>query len=64
MRLKHVRESYGLTRKQVSDLLNIPLRTIENWEMGQRKCPEYVEQLVIDKLEYLHQQGLINKKEG
>lgn len=50
MNIKEARTKAGLTQKEVSDLLGIPLRTIENWESGQRKCPDYVERLVIDKL--------------
>lgn len=55
--LKTTRIKLGLTQKQVSELLGIPLRTIENWEIGQRKCPEYVERLIIDKLEQIKKEG-------
>ena len=27
-----------------------PLRTLENWENGQRKCPIYVEKLIVEKI--------------
>lgn len=51
MTIKEARISANLTQKQMSDLFEIPLRTIENWESGQRTPPTYVERLVIDKLE-------------
>ena len=40
----------NLTQKQMSDLLGIPLRTIEDWDLGRRKPPEYVTALIIFKL--------------
>ena len=51
MNIKDVRIKHGLTQKQLSDITGIPERTIQNWEGGQRKCPEYVERMVIDTLE-------------
>lgn len=29
----------------------IPLRTVESWEAKKRKCPEYTERLILEKLE-------------
>ena len=48
-KLKQIRLEKGLTQKEFSELTNVPFRTIQNWETGQRKCPEYVEKLLIDK---------------
>ena len=48
--IKDVRIKYGLTQKQVSDVTGIPHHTIQNWEGGQRKCPEYVTKMVTDIL--------------
>ena len=50
MTIKELRISSGMTQQQFSDYFNIPKRTIENWEGGQRKCPGYVEEMMIDKL--------------
>lgn len=50
MTIKEVREIKGLTQQDVSDILEIPKRTIEAWESGARKAPEYVEKLISDKL--------------
>ena len=49
--IKSERIRLGLTQHQLADLTGIPFRTIQNWETGQRKCPEYVEKLVLEKLQ-------------
>lgn len=49
-KIKETRTKLGMTQREVSNLLGIPKRTIEDWEAGRRKCPEYVEKLVIEKL--------------
>lgn len=53
MTIKEARLNVGLTQQSMSDLLGIPKRTIENWETGSRKCPEWTEKLIIDKLEQI-----------
>ena len=49
--IRDVRMKYGLTQKQVSDLTGVPFRSIQNWEGGQRKCPNYVTGMVVNILE-------------
>lgn len=49
--IRQARIQHGLTQQQLSDLTGIPFRTIQNWEGGQRKCPEYVERMVLDLLD-------------
>ena len=51
MKIKDERLKLGLTQQQLADLTGIPFRTIQNWEGGQRKCPEYVEKLLLFYLE-------------
>ena len=50
MTIKEARYLSGLTQKEVSVLLEIPLRTLENWESGVRAPPVYVEKLIVEKL--------------
>lgn len=50
-KIREVRIRHGLTQKQVSDITGVPLRSIENWEAGVRKCPNYVEKMVVDILD-------------
>ncbi len=49
--VREARVYAGLTQVKMSELLGIPKRTIENWETGSRKCPEWAERLVVEKLE-------------
>ncbi|MBO5953295.1 MAG: helix-turn-helix domain-containing protein [Oscillospiraceae bacterium] len=44
--IKEIRQSTGLSRQKFGDALNIPRRTLEDWEQGLRKCPEYVAELI------------------
>lgn len=48
--LKALREGMGLTQQKMAELLEIPPRTIENWEAGSREPPKYVQKLIIEKL--------------
>lgn len=50
MTIKEARIRHGLTQTQLSNITGIPFRTIQNWEGGQRKCPTYVENMVVEKL--------------
>lgn len=56
MTFKELRKASGMTQKAFSDYFGIPLRTIENWERGVNKCPQYL----LDLMEY----KLNNEKNG
>ena len=49
-KIKEARKAAGLTQQQMSDEMGIPKRTIENWDSGVRKCPEWAEWLIIAEL--------------
>lgn len=51
MTIKEARLNAGLTQARMSEILEIPKRTIGDWETGTRKPPAYVERLVIRELE-------------
>lgn len=53
--LKAERIRHNLTQQQLSNIIGIPYRTIQSWEEEKRKCPEYVEKLVLEKLNKLDQ---------
>ena len=57
MTIKEARIEAKLTQQQVHDLLEIPLRTIEDWERGLRTPPAYVEKLIVEKLLSLKKEG-------
>ncbi len=48
--IKELRVSMGLSQQKLSDLLEIPLRTIEAWERGLRVPPDYVQRLVLKEM--------------
>ena len=44
--LKTIREELGMNRTEFSNYMQIPLRTLEEWEAGRRQMPEYVLRLM------------------
>ncbi len=44
--LKDLRELKGMNRREFSEYMGIPLRTMEEWEAGRRKMPDYVLRLI------------------
>ena len=51
-RITELRESVGENRKEFSKRTGIPVRTLEDWEAGRRKPPEYIPRLISYQLEY------------
>ena len=49
-KLKQAKKEANLTQQSMSDLMKIPKRTIEEWERGSSKPPEYVQRLVLNEL--------------
>ena len=47
-----IRQAAGLNRKQFSDALRIPYRTVEDWEKGARACPAYVAELIAYRVRH------------
>ena len=47
-KIKELRESTGMNRREFCDYFNIPYRTVSEWERGGRHAPEYL----IKLLEY------------
>ena len=45
-RLKRIRNDLGMNRTEFSRYVEIPLRTLEEWEAGRRQMPEYVLRLL------------------
>lgn len=50
MTFKELRQLSGMTQKEFSEYFGIPKRTIEDWDRGVRKCPEYLIALMEYKL--------------
>jgi len=47
---KAIREQAGMNRKDFSDWLGIPYRTMQEWELGRRQAPDYVLRLIAYKV--------------
>ena len=45
-RMKELRESTGLNRKEFCEKFEIPYRTMTEWELGHRNAPPYVLRLL------------------
>lgn len=50
MTIKEARTQVGFTQKKVFELIGIPIRTLQNWEAGVTKCPDYIERLIVEKI--------------
>ena len=56
MTFKELRERSGMSRPQFAEYFGIPYRTVQDWELENRKCNDYI----LDLLEYkLKHEGLI-----
>ena len=52
MTIREMRENTGLSQSKFATLLHIPIRTIQTWEINQRKPPTYVVELIEKVLRY------------
>lgn len=50
-KIKEARVKTGMTRAEVARLLEMPYRTLENWENGANYPAPYIERLIIKELE-------------
>lgn len=50
MDFSQLRKRAVMTQQAMADYFGIPKRTIENWDTGARKCPEYLLNLMEYKL--------------
>ena len=56
-----LRESTGMTRKEFCEYFEIPYRTVQDWELGNRKMPDYLLRLMEYKIRM--EQGIKAGKE-
>ena len=49
-RILDLRKKSGMTRSEFCEYLEIPYRTLQNWELGIRECPDYLIKLIEFKL--------------
>ena len=48
-KIKETRAKYHITQQELSEITEIPLRTIENWESGKREPSKCVDKLVTKR---------------
>lgn len=58
-KMKELRESTGLNRKEFCEKFDIPYRTMTEWELGHRNAPPYVLRLLSY---YVSMQKMLNEK--
>lgn len=49
-KLIEMRISTGMNRKEFAEYFGIPYRTVQDWELGKRKMPEYLFRLMEYKI--------------
>lgn len=47
---KKLRELSGMNKTKFAEYFGIPYRSVQNWEMGISRCPEYLLKLMEYKL--------------
>lgn len=57
--LIELRDSTGMSRKEFAEYFGIPYRTVQEWELGNRKMPQYLLRLMIYKIRMEKEQGNI-----
>ena len=57
-KLKKARADVGISQQKMSDLLEIPKRTIEEWETERRNPPKWVERLIIEEVKRIPKTGI------
>lgn len=57
--LIELRTSNGMTRREFCEYFEIPYRTLQDWELGNRKMPDYLLRLMAYKAKM---EKLVEKK--
>ncbi len=55
--LIELRTSIGMNRREFAEYFEIPYRTIQDWELGNRKMPEYLVRLMRYKVQIENEKG-------
>lgn len=56
--MKEARLAAGLSQAKMSEILDIPVRTIEDWESGRRNPPEWAKKLIVNELKRIAKETL------
>lgn len=58
-RIKETRKALGLTQLKVRDLLGIPTRTQQGWELGERSPAPWLEDMIIREYKRIAEENSI-----
>lgn len=58
--LIELRSSTGMNRREFAEYFEIPYRTVQEWELGNRRMPEYLLRLMAYKVRIENKNGLLN----
>lgn len=50
-KLIKLRTSTGMNRREFAEYFEIPYRTVQEWELGNRRMPEYLLRLMVYKIQ-------------
>ena len=59
-RLLELRYRTGMNRREFAEYFEIPYRTVQEWELGNRKMPEYLLRLMAYKVRTENVKGIMN----
>lgn len=59
-KFKEIRLKLGLTQAQMSQILHIPMKSIQNWEYGRTNPPPYL----LPMIEIIFENDLLSEMEG
>lgn len=59
-RLLELRYSTGMNRREFAEYFDIPYRTVQEWELGNRKMPEYLLRLMAYKVRIENENSILN----
>ena len=46
MTIQELREKTGLSQSKFAEYFGLPIRTVQEWEQGRRKPPDYIQKLL------------------
>ena len=64
LKLIELRSSTGMNRREFAEYFEIPYRTVQEWELGNRRMPEYLLRLMAYKIQIENEKGILNIQRG
>lgn len=60
--LQEIKQEMNLSNLDISRILGIPKKTLDNWQYSNQQCPPWCEALIVEKLLCFHNIRGIHKK--